>query len=236
MSNFYKLWFVIALLVIVLVGCGTSDLEAQRDALATRKTKLRADVEKLRHGTTAEITRLESEISNLKSQIMKLGELLDPLPSPAPGPQPLPVPSPTPAPQPTPTPQPSPTPAPSPPALPDGKFAISNDVVNWVKTLVPAESRAAGLEHFIRGSESIAADCDNGTITGLTRYTLVMSIKDAIGKHNGTIPADVLISWKPFAAAFNAKANTLFSAGRLTTPAEWSTLLREVVIGLKAAK
>lgn len=125
---------------------------------------------------------------------------------------------------------------PTPPALPDGKFAISADVLNWVKTLVPADSREAGLEHFIRGAESIADDCDNGTITGLTRYTLVMSIKDAIGKHNGTIPADVLNSWKPFAAAFNARANTLFNAGRLTTPAEWSTLLREVVIGLKAAK
>lgn len=237
-STAYKLWFVLTTLVIVLVGCGQrqpADLEAEAEKHFAKLGPLAKEVKTLKANTLADKAAYDSKadaaIEALTLVEKKLATLLG---TPAPTPDTLPT-------KPDPPAKPDPPPAkPDPPppklTLPPGEFNVSNDVREWVQTLVPPEGRATGLAHFIRASKAIAADCESGKITGWNRIALVGSIKEAIGRENASIPPDVLVYWKSFAAKFNARANELFNAGRLTTPAHWKTLLDEVVIGLEAAR
>jgi hypothetical protein len=238
----HKLWFVVSLLVIVLVGCesrGPAEIEADAEKTFARLRPLMLEAATIEKRVAANAAQMQSDLAAIKALKEKLAHL-DQRPSPpapAPAPTPGPTPAPTPAPQPAPSPTPpNPAPPPAPPALPDGRFAIANDVRQWALTLVPPESRSAGIDHFIRAAESIATECDEGKITGLTRVGLVMSIKEAIGRQNSAMPADVLTNWKAFATAFNKRANDLFNAGRLTKPDDWAALFRESILGLKAAK
>lgn len=244
----HKICFVLALLVIVLVGCAErqpADIEADAERNFAKLKPLAREAETIEKQIVAEAAASAAKnaanldaIRALRAKLAKL-EGPPPLPSPAPSPAPSPTPGPSPV---VPPPGPAPAPAPQPdppspkPALPPGEFGISQDVKTWAETLVPPEGRAAGVSHFIRAANAIATDCDSGKITGWNRIALVGAIKTAIGRENATIPPDVLISWRPFAAEFNKRANELFNAGKLTTPENWSTLLKEVVIGLQAAK
>ncbi len=231
----FQLWFVLALLIIV--GCGDrgpADIEAEAERTFAKLPPLVREAEKIEKQVIAEAAANAAKnaatleaIRALRAKLAKL-EGHTPAPSPTPGPSPV-IPPPGPAPAPAPTPHPK-------PALPAGEFSISHDVKTWVETLVPPEGRATGIAHFLRASKAIAADCDSGKMTGWNRVALVGSIKEAIGRENATIPPDVLVNWKTFAAAFNKRANELFTAGRLTTAQHWKTLLEEVVIGLEAAK
>lgn len=229
-------WFVTIFALTMLCGCARNadDLEADAEHSLARLRPLVREAETLEKQivieAAANAAKSQQHLDAIRALRTKFALLEGPSPTPAPTPAPSP---PTPEPIP-PSPDPIPPTPPKPTLLPDGKFAIGNDVRDWVQTLVPADSRSAGREHFVRASKAIAAECQAGKITGSNRITLVLAIKEAIAKQNASIPADVLVGWRAFAAAFNKRANELFNAGRLTVPADWKTLLDEVVIGLEA--
>ena len=232
MRLFDRLLWLLALCVIVLVGCadrGPAEIEADAERSIAKLKPLIREVDQIEK-------RLDAQESQCKADRVAIKSVRDKLTQLGHTPTPAPAPPPPPPPDHKPPPPPPDPPSPKPAVLPAGEFSISNDVKTWVETLVPPEGRATGIAHFIRAAKAIADDCDSGKITGWNRIALVGSIKEAIGQQNATIPPDVLVNWKQFAAAFNKRANELFTAGRLTTPAHWATLLREVVIGLEAVK
>lgn len=128
-----------------------------------------------------------------------------------------------------------PTPDPT-PLFPPGQFGLAAKTYLWATTKVVTPTRAAEAVMFADASESLAAALAAGTIRGITRYDLAMSVQKAIAERNAKLPPDVVTSWKGFAAAFNAEVNALFAAGRLTTTEEWAHLCREMSAGLRAVK
>ena len=147
-----------------------------------------------------------------------------PLPTP-PGPTP-PEPAPTPPEPPRPEP---PQPDPE-PALPDGTFAISQQVCDQVCELaIAADQRSAQANRVAEGFESVAAAISAGSLAGVD--TILSEIRDrnrsALGQH--------LTLWKPFDTWLAVRLSKLYGEGRLSQPPDWAVLLRELALGLRAA-
>lgn len=174
----------------------------------------------------------EEGVDAVTHQIIVSGECVTPLPNP-PAPTPTPVP-PGPGPGPGPTPDPGPTPPPVPPPNPDpvfppGQFSISLDVYKWASA-VESPKRAQECLALAQAGEALAAQIAAGTVKG------DQAILNAIGaalelSTNGDVAA-----WKPFRQQLANRVKTIYFAGKLKSAADWSALIREVSLGLKAVK
>lgn len=162
-----------------------------------------------------------------------------PPPGPAPTPSPLPLPPappiPTPpAPVPGPNVDPSPTPkppAPTPPApapeLPAGDFDKLPARVRDLAAAVNSTTRAAEALKLADAIEGIAAQIAAGTLTG------PQNIVNALGV---SLNANTNAAWDDCRAKMVDSLKALYMGGKLKTPSAWSTMLREVVTGLRAVK
>lgn len=151
-----------------------------------------------------------------------------PQPGPSPGPQPLPDP-PYPGPLPTPTPVPTPVPIPPKPLLPDGQFGVSKDVLAWALAVDP-NGRAADATRLADKLEGIASEISAGALT--SAVAIVTRLRSEITSTLGAkLPA-----WKTaFGDKLVARITSLYGASKLSEPAHWATLLREIVLGLREA-
>lgn len=151
----------------------------------------------------------------------------NPVPNPNPPTPPTPPePKPPAPPMPTP-PEPDPTPKPPAPApLPPGEF---NGLPARVKDLVEAvnsPSRKAEATKLADAIEAIAAQISAGTLSG------PQNIVNALG---AALNANTTPAWDESRAKMVDALKALYLAGKLKTPAAWATLLRDVVMGIRAA-
>lgn len=148
-----------------------------------------------------------------------------PIPPPMP-PEPKP-PGPTPPPMP-PDPGPQPPPEPKPPEpkpLPAGDFDHLPTRVRDLVNAVNSPNRKAEAGRLADAIEAIAAQISAGTLTG------PQNIVNALG---AALNANTTAAWDDSRAKMVDALKALYLAGKLKTPAAWASLLREVVLGIRA--
>lgn len=152
-------------------------------------------------------------------------------PPPGPPPSPPPVPPTPPAPTP-PTPQPPDPPGPVPPgptpepALPPGQFDNLPTRVRDLAATVNSPTRAAEAKKLADALEAIAAQHAG---VPLTPQAIVNNLTVAL--NDATSPP-----WDEARAKVVTALREIYVAGKLKPPSLWSTLLREVALGLRAVK
>lgn len=157
-----------------------------------------------------------------------------PSPTPAPTPQPPgpmpPAPVPGPNVDPTPTPKPPgptpPGPAPA-PELPAGDFDRLPARVRDLANAVNSPTRTTEAVNIADAIEGISAQIAAGTLVG------PQTIVNALGV---ALNANTTSAWDDCRSKMVDSLKSLYMGGKLKTPAAWATMLREVVLGLRAVK
>lgn len=137
---------------------------------------------------------------------------------PEPGPQPpQPVP---PGPQP---------PTPVDPVFPSGQFGISTDAYKWAMG-VNSPARASEAQACGSAGDTLAAQIAAGTVKG------DQQILNAIGTLFNNSTSANAAAWVSFRSQLSARVKELWAAGKIKSPTDWSALVREVSLALKAVK
>lgn len=228
---------IVVVLSAVAFGCdSTGSLESQREALASRTTRLRADAEKHRRNSTAELARLKAEMALLEADIAKLNELFSPL-NPTPQPVTPVVPEPVKPINPEPVKPVTPVVPPKPvnPEPEDGRFAVAKQVYR-LASIVDSPDRVAECQALAAVFDSVAAQVAAGTLNGSLLNPQWHQISSALTAGNKPIIAKHLTAWNGPATQLGDAISKRYSDGKLDTNDDWSDLLKEIAVGLKAVK
>lgn len=242
MGTPYKIWFVIALLVIVLVGCGQrqpADIEADAERSFARLKPLAREAETIEKQIVADAVasaaKSATHLDAIQTLRAKLAQLEGHQPAPAPSPNPTPSPAPAPAPGP---PAPSPVPSPVPP-LPtepvDGRFALAKEV--YRATLkVSSPDRAIEAAALAKVFRDTAAEIKAGKVKGGVVTPQHTVISEVLKKRINPVIAPHLAAWdsnsKDLAAGIVARVTADYWS---LDDQWWSDLFEEIARGLEAA-
>lgn len=151
---------------------------------------------------------------------------VDGRPAPVPLPEPVPTPNPGPTPTPVPTP-PAPTPQPTPspdPVFPAGRFGMA-EATYRIGMSVSSPTRATDAQCLFDGCQALEKRITAGELLG------PQGIVTAIGADLDRCTA---AGWDTPRLQLSERIKELYQAGRLSTNADWVTLLQEAQSGLAA--
>lgn len=159
-----------------------------------------------------------------------------PAPAPGPSPGPAPNPGPSPEPQPGPAPEPGPQPIPPPPA-PVPLSDIAKQVKGWTESINSPGNRRTEAEAIASSIDTVSSRLAAGVIAHTSARDLASKVAvELAASLNGKLGASQAAWSAGFDAPLGALVGQLFLGGQLNDSAAWAGFLREVSIGLRAAK
>jgi hypothetical protein len=232
----------IVLVLFAATGCDSGSLESQRESLASRTTRLRADAEKHRRSSAAELSRLKAEMALLEADIAKLGELFAPI-NPTPQPD-KPV---TPATPDKPVvPEPAKPIAPVTPVAPvvppkpavdpfepaDGQFGVAKRIYAMAKT-IKTDNLSAEAAAFAANFRTVAGLIKAGKTDSMIAEKQGYNISIELTKLNKPLTTSHP-AWLPSAVVLGKTISDLFNADRISNNADWEALMNEIADALES--